>query len=300
MKGLMVTLFKTSLVFFFLTAYIFAQSLPENHAVNGGLTIIPIDIKQKPEAYFNDKRIIVTPSPNENQWLLIVGIPLDSHQEIQRLTIKKPLKATVPFHVSEKFYKTQYLTISNKRKVDPFAKDRKRIDQENEKMAKLFATWTDGNPFKEKYIAPVHGPISSLFGLRRVYNKKPRAPHSGLDIAAPAGTPVKVTSQGKVVDADNYFFTGNTVIVDHGQGVFSLYAHLSEINVKKGEKIKQGDIIGKVGQTGRVTGPHLHWSMVMNETLVDPLLFVPVRTVTSMPDKPEKIHKTKAPTDHNS
>lgn len=300
MKGSVTSLLKGGLLFIFLTTQVFGQSLPENHSVNGGLTIIPIDIKQRPEVYFNDKRVTVTPSPKEEQWLLIVGIPLDNQQEIQQLTIKKPLKVKVPFHVSDKFYRTQYLTIANQRKVDPYADDRKRIDQESKKMAQLFASWTDGNPFREKYIAPVHGPISSLFGLKRVYNKKPRAPHSGLDIAAPSGAPIKVISQGKVVDASDYFFTGNTVIVDHGQGVFSLYAHMDEMHVKKGDTLKQGDIIGKVGQTGRVTGPHLHWSMIMNETLVDPLLFVPVRTITATTDKPAEPDKPKTASENQS
>lgn len=258
-----------------------AQSLPENHAVNGGVTIIPLDIKQRPEAYFNGKQITVVPSPNPNQWLLVVGIPLDNDKEIQNIEIKKPLKAIVPFHVSKKQYKTQYLTIQNKRKVDPYAKDRARINSEKATLKKIFAQRSDKNPFSKSFAAPSYGPISSLFGLSRVYNNKPRNPHSGLDIASPSGTPVRAAEDGTVVETGNYFFTGNTVIVDHGQGVFSLYAHLSKIDAKKGSKVTQGTVIGKVGQTGRVTGPHLHWSMIMNETLVDPLLFVPTHVITS-------------------
>jgi len=277
-----------SFFFFILTPNALAQTLPENHSVNGGVTIVPINIKQKPEAYYNNKQITVIKSPNPNQWLLIVGIPLDKKDEIQQIQLKKPIKASVPFHVSEKFYRTQSLTIKNKRKVDPYAKDRGRINHEKNKMKSYFAKRTEGNPFKKKYIAPSNGPISSLFGLKRVYNNKPRDPHSGLDIAAPEGTPVRAVTDGTVIDADDYFFTGNTVIVDHGQGVFSLYAHLKEMKVKPGKRLEQGEILGTIGKTGRVTGPHLHWMMVMNETIVDPLLFVPPRIIRKVAKKPKK------------
>jgi len=281
----------TATIFLFLTVQTCAETLPENHAVNGGLTIIPVDIKQKPDVFFDNHRIAVTKSPNPNQWLLVVGIPLDANHAIQRLEMTKPRKASIPFHVSDKYYRTQYLTIENKRKVDPYEEDRQRIEDENQKMATLFATYSKNNPFSEGFKAPLHGPISSLFGLKRVYNKQPRPPHSGLDIAAPEGKPVHVISSGKVVDADDYFFTGNTVIVDHGLGVFSLYAHLKQMDVKKGEALKQGQQVGIVGMTGRATGPHLHWSMVMNQTLVDPLLFVSTRAITTLPPDQKRIKR---------
>ncbi|MCC5792542.1 MAG: peptidoglycan DD-metalloendopeptidase family protein [Legionellaceae bacterium] len=248
--------------------------LPENHAVNGGLTIIPVNMKQKPEVSFNDKDIIVLPSFKANQWLLLVGIPLSTQSPIQELKVKKPVKGTIPFHISEKHYPTQRLTISNQRKVDPYAQDRARIEQEKKEQAKLFAQYTERNPFKEGFIAPSRGPISSLFGLKRVYNNQERDPHSGLDIASPQGDPIIATNGGTVVSAKDYFFTGNTVIIDHGMGLFSLYAHLDSFDVKTGDTVQQGQLLGKVGSTGRVTGPHLHWSMIVNQTLVDPLLFV--------------------------
>lgn len=271
-----------SLLFFFATKiHAVSYNLPENHPVTGGLTIIPIDIKQKPEVYYDDKKIAVIPSLNPNQWLLIVGIPLDKKQAIQNLTMTKPYKLSIPFHVTDKFYTTQYLTIGNKRKVDPYEEDKQRIDSEAKEMATLFANFTQNNPFIDGFKAPAHAPISSLFGLKRVYNHQPRPPHSGLDIAALENTPVHVIANGNVVSTKDYFFTGNTVIVDHGMGVFSLYAHLKQIDVKVGDHVKQGDQVGIVGKTGRATGPHLHWSMIMNQTLVDPLLFVPIRTITA-------------------
>lgn len=277
----------TFLIFNFLNAA-FALALPENHAVNGGLTIIPIDIKSKPEAYFQGKKITVLPSSKANQWLLIVAIPLNSKDPIQYINLTKPTKANIPFHISEKFYTTQYLNIKDLSKVDPQPQDMIRINLETQKLAKIYSAYTDTNPFEVPYIAPIKGPISSLFGLNRFYNKQPRDPHSGLDIAAAQGVPVHAVNKGVVAETGDYFFTGNTVIIDHGMGVFSLYAHLSEIMVKPGEQVKQGQELGLVGMTGRVTGPHLHWTMVENQTLVEPLLFVSYRSITPPPSPPVK------------
>lgn len=273
-----------SLVSFLLIPYTTQAStlkLPENHAVNGGVTIIPIDLKSKPSASYLNSKIAVIPSFDKNQWLMIVGIPLTEKSPIQIIDINYPQKGKVPFHISDKFYRIQSLKIGNKRKVDPYAKDRPRINAEEKERNAIYSKFTDRNPFEEGFVAPSNGPISSLFGLRRIYNGKPRDPHSGLDIASPKNTPVVAVNSGKVVSATNYFFTGNTVIINHGMGLFSLYAHLNKITVKKGQEIKQGDKVGLVGATGRVTGPHLHWSMILNKTLVDPLLFVPGRTITS-------------------
>jgi len=281
----MIKLFKSSYAIIFLL--FFSQScssaLPENHSVNGGLTIIPIDIKNKPEAYFQDKRIPVLPSVNPRQWLLVVAIPLNSNAPVQYLQLKKPLKGSVPFQVSDKFYTTQALNIKDISKVDPLPADMERINQEKKKLDEIYAQYTDMNPFEKAYNAPIRGPISSLFGLKRLYNNEPRDPHSGLDIAAAEAMPVEAVNQGTVVETGDYFFTGNTVIIDHGMGVFSLYAHLSAIKVSIGDSIKQGQVIGLVGMTGRVTGPHLHWTMVVNQTLVDPLLFVPIRNIATAP-----------------
>lgn len=256
--------------------------LPENHAVNGGLTIIPVDIKRQPSVYFGQEKIAVVASNNNNQWLLIVGIPLDNTQSVLQLTMTQPMKGSIPFHVSDKFYATQHIKLGDNRKADPYEQDRQRISQEAKEMAEIYAVFTPTNPFRQAFHAPAHGPVSSLFGLKRVYNNHPQAPHSGLDIAAPENSAVNVAAKGKVTAIRDYFFTGNTVIVDHGMGVFSLYAHLKEIKVKEGQDLKQGDEVGTVGQTGRATGPHLHWSMIVNQTLVDPLLFVPYRVITTV------------------
>lgn len=117
--------------------------------------------------------------------------------------------------------------------------------------------------------------MTGSFGRRRIFNGEARRPHSGMDIAADEGIPVIAPARGKVIELGDFFFSGNLVYMDHGQGMISLFAHLSEINVTLGQQINKGDVIGKVGATGRVTGPHLHWSLGLNGTWVDPALFLP-------------------------
>jgi murein DD-endopeptidase MepM/ murein hydrolase activator NlpD len=284
---------KIALLLILLTSQAYAQFLPYNNPVNGGVAIIPINVQSKPEIYYENKRVAVIPSKQQkSQWLIIVGIPLEAKDSIQQLEMKKPIKGNIPFHINQKDYTTQYLTISNKRKVDPNDSDQKRISAEKNNVKQLLSRWQDKQSFsKAKFIAPVKGRISSQFGLKRVFNNKPKNRHTGLDIAASQGTPIKATASGKVLGTGDYFYTGNTVYIDHGQGLISLYAHMHTIDVKKGDSIKQGQVIGTVGKTGRVTGPHLHWSMIMNQTLVDPLLFVTPKDIKPKPKKVKKLVK---------
>ena len=124
-------------------------------------------------------------------------------------------------------------------------------------------------------ILPVEGPISGPFGKRRFFNDQPRRPHSGTDIAAPAGTPIKVAASGRVSLVGDFFFNGRLVVVDHGEGLKTMYNHMDQIDVKKNQVVSRGESIGTVGSTGRSTGPHLHLGVVLNGVSVDPALFIP-------------------------
>ena len=183
-------------------------------------------------------------------------------------------QSMLSFQVGAKEYRVQRLTIENKRKVNPYKEDMDRIIRERNEMNKAFKSFENLAQPAVDFVLPAEGPISSPFGLKRILNDQPRNPHSGLDIAAPTGTPIHAPATGRVTAVGNYFFNGNTVLLDHGQGLISMYCHMSETTVAVGDTLSPGDLIGKVGKTGRVTGPHLHWSVSLNNARVDPNLFI--------------------------
>jgi len=251
------------------------HALPEQALVPGGIALLQLpNYKEDTKVYFNNRRIAVF--PYKNTWIAMAGIGLSTKPGNYEFSIKRADGLSLNTRVSVKYkkYDEQHLTIKNKRKVNPNKEDSKRIAAESKRKKKAKKQYTETTPDVD-FIWPVTGRISSIFGLRRFFNEQERRPHSGLDIAADEGTPVKATASGTVIDSGDFFFSGNMIYLDHGQGVVSLYAHLSEISVKPGDVIKQGDIIGKVGQTGRVTGPHLHFAVISNQTLIDPVFMLP-------------------------
>ena len=157
--------------------------------------------------------------------------------------------------------------------MNPYKKDLERIKKEKKEIVASLRHWQDSDIALEEFELPVKGRLSSPFGLKRFFNKQPRKHHSGIDIAAPAGTPIVAPLAATVVTTGNYFFNGNTVFLDHGNGLVTMYCHMSKIKVKPGQKVAKGEAIGAIGKTGRVTGPHLHWGVSLNDARVDPGLF---------------------------
>ncbi|UCE77459.1 MAG: peptidoglycan DD-metalloendopeptidase family protein [Gammaproteobacteria bacterium] len=252
-----------------------AIDIPATASVPGGVALVELPASPTPpRASFNGNPVMVL--PNGDSYAALVGLPLGIKPGTHRLVVRNGPheEITREFSVGAKQYETQHLTIKNKRMVNPEKRDLERIGREQKRIREALATWNDASPATLRFELPVEGPLSSPFGLRRFFNQQPRKPHSGLDIAADEGTPIKAPAGGQVVDTGDFFFNGNTVFIDHGQGLVTMYCHLSRIDVQAGQKLQAGDVIGAVGKTGRVTGAHLHWSVSLNDARVDPTLFL--------------------------
>jgi murein DD-endopeptidase MepM/ murein hydrolase activator NlpD len=251
----------------------FAGALPQFSAVPGGLVSLSLPPSAKPPAV-SLEGVPVMVLPDESGWRAIVGIPLDREPGTLHVRVDGDGPATRrAIEVGPKRYDVQRLKVA-KRQVDLAAPDLARVEREQAEIRKALATWTETAPATLRLEAPVPGPRSSSYGLRRFFNDQPRRPHSGMDIAAPLGTPIRAPLAGSVIAAGDYFFNGRTVLLDHGRGLITMYCHLSAIDVQPGQRVATGDALGKVGATGRVTGPHLHFGVILNRTAVDPALFL--------------------------
>jgi len=210
------------------------------------------------------------------RWRAPVGIDLDTRPATYHAEIAAGEDRTsYPLVVRARAFRTRHLTV-NPDLVNPPPDALERIDAEARELSDI---WAHGEPqrlWSGPFVRPVPDEANSAFGTRSVYNGEARSPHSGADFLSPEGRPVKAPNAGRIVLAGARYFTGNTVIVDHGLGLFSLFAHLSEIDVKAGDTVAAGDLVGKVGATGRVTGPHLHWTVRVNGARVDPLSLLDV------------------------
>ena len=249
-------------------------SLPAHSPVPGGVAHVPLPTdKDVVAAWYEGNRVYIV---QQEPAVALVGIPLSASTGSHRVLAETAAgqQINLNFNVDPKTYREQRLTIENERQVNPEPQDMERIGRESQEMNRAFSSWTEPQQQVTRFAVPTEGTISSSFGFRRFFNDQPRNPHSGMDIAAPEGTPIHAPADGTIVATGNYFFNGNTIIVDHGYGLITLYCHMNEIDVEVGTEVRAGEQIGKVGQTGRVTGPHLHWSINLNNVRVDPALFI--------------------------
>lgn len=283
---------------------------PMSRAVPGGVAVVPLGAARRaPKAIWNGIPVLVTGS--SSGWFAVLGIPLHTLQdrlvlEVQDAVSGAPRAAKLaPAHDKGKARDVETTAPAGKVPSEASSTGLRRIDvpiqphqyaeqhlkvapgqvtlskevlsrhlRERKQSARVMATWTEPVPASLQLHQPVPGVRSSSFGLRRFFNGQSRNPHGGMDIAAPVGTPVKAAAPGVVIDTGDYFFNGNTVWVDHGAGLLTMYCHLDRIRARVGQRVRTGDVIGTVGKTGRVTGPHLHWSVCLNRTMVDPALFL--------------------------
>lgn len=245
-------------------------------AVPGGVARIPFDgTHPAPRVRLGEHRVLVM--READAWVAYAGIALSAEPgSIVKIEAERAdgVAESVEVEVAPKVYAEQHLKVAPG-KVDLSKKDLARYERERAHLASVLRTFSEAPPATLALQAPVQGTRSSSFGLRRFFNGRARSPHNGLDFAAAAGTPVVAAGAGRVIDTGDYFFPGKTVIVDHGQGLLTLYSHLSEIEARIDERMPAGHPIGKVGATGRATGAHLHFSVYLNATAVDPALFLP-------------------------
>jgi murein DD-endopeptidase MepM/ murein hydrolase activator NlpD len=246
-----------------------------NKPVPGGVAVVDLgSAAQAPKATYDGKPVLVVKEQGV-RWLAIVGVPLTVKPGSQQLVAKDASGSrNLNFVVGSKKYPEQRITLKNQRQVNPNPDDLKRIEGELAEQLKAYRSFSPGTPSNLVLDKPVGGPLSSKFGVRRFFNGEERNPHSGLDFAVPAGTPIKAPAAGKVILTGNYFFNGNTVFVDHGQGFISMFCHMSKIDVKVGDAVPRGGVVGRVGSTGRATGPHMHWNVSLNDARVDPAIFI--------------------------
>ena len=249
---------------------------PKPSHVPGGIARLPLGpAAARPTAHAQDIPLLVTGTPAG--WTAIVGIALAAVPGVISISVSSGdgTQRQIDYQIASKKYLEQHLKVAPGT-VELSPENEARYQRERAHQASVMATFSEPAPGADslRMALPVAGRRSSSFGLRRVFNGKPRNPHSGMDIAAATGTPINAPLAGRVIDTGDYFFNGNTVWLDHGGGLLSLYCHLSDIGVKAGDQLKVGDPLGAVGATGRVTGPHLHWGVMLNRVMVDPALFV--------------------------
>ena len=248
-----------------------AATVPDHRPVPGGVAVVDLGStdQSRPEARLSENPVLVM--ADEGRWKAVVGIGLEAEPG------EKVLAANGNEHsiqVRDRDYAEQRITLDDDEQVSPGEDTLERIHREHEEIHAARDTRTDRKPATMQLELPVEGRFTSPFGLRRYFNDEPRNPHNGLDIANDPGTPIAAPAQGDVIETGEYFFNGKTVFIHHGGGFVTMYCHMDEIDVSPGDAVDTGDQLGTVGETGRVTGPHLHWTVFLNGQAVDPLLFV--------------------------
>ena len=261
-------LFFYSIISLIIPLTLFANEL----IVKGGISIHEISKKQfHQNLSYNGVKLATY--HHDNRYYLLYGIPYGSKIGKTSLKIKNDSEYfNINFDIKKRDFKTQHIRVA-KKYTEPNKNDFERIKNERARKLKAKSFWYE-NDIDLNFILPVEGIITGEFGTRRFYNDKEGRFHNGIDIAAKKGTLISAPSSGKVVLTGNYYYNGKFVYLDHGKGLKSVFIHLDEILVKDGQLVKKGEFIGKIGSTGVSTGPHLHWSITLNNVYINPLMFM--------------------------
>ncbi len=286
------------LAWFFLLACVGQVSQPVSASPNalqgkqGEVLLVKIPVVSQPKQVrgkFLKKPVLFYPVSGD-AYEGLLGVDLQAKPGLHDLTVDltypdKTRRQVIKIQVMKEKYPVQRLTLPDKM-VDLDKETLARVRKESKQMHKAFASLDPRRLWRGTFLEPVHGRVSGRFGSRRVINGQPKRPHSGEDIAAPEGTPVLAMNEGVVRLTMDHFFTGKGVILDHGLGLFSMYFHLSAIDVENGQVVKIAQHIGKVGSSGRATGPHLHWGVRLNGSRVNPYSLIQVTQIAAVPSVP--------------
>lgn len=256
-----------------------ALSLTPETVVNGGIAVLRWQGETPAAAFgrFNDRVFFLTSGPGGASALLGADVLLPSGRyPVEVGIVDRRGRAALhrlELEVRDAVRPEQRLTLPPAMVTPREPAVLARIAREQEELAAIFAR-DDSPPLWSGFVRPVDDPLGSLFGLRRVLNGEQRAPHSGVDFRSPLGTPVRAAGRGRVAAAADFYYLGRTVILDHGDGLFTLYGHLRKLHCREDQLLEPGDVLGEVGSTGRSTGPHLHWGVQLRGAKVDPMLLL--------------------------
>ena len=256
-----------------------AGALPRESRVPGGVALLRVGDATEPRPAVSRDGVPVWVSRQATQWVAAVGLPLSLQPGEQQVDVRSTDGAarTVTFTVKPKRYPVQHVTLRDQAMVEPPADVMARIERESAHLKVVRSQWRETAATDAAFVQPARGRLSGRFGGSRVLNGKPRAPHAGLDVAVMTGTAVLAPADGVILDIGDYYFCGKTMFIDHGNGLLSLFCHLSEWDARVGDSVRKGQAVARSGATGRASGPHLHWSVYLNGTSVEPELFLPVR-----------------------
>ena len=237
----------------------------------GGVAIVEVGSvdTDAPEVTLGDQALLVM--QRGDLWVAVAGIALDTAPGTIRISVNG---VDSDVDISGHDYREQRITVENQSFVEQSPEQLERIFSERKIIDAVLTSFTERPVDGLSLKAPVPGKQSDSFGYRRFFNDQPRSPHKGMDISAGSGQAIVAPRAGTIAATGNYFFNGNTVLLDHGQGFITMYCHLSDIGVEEGQPVATGDVLGAVGATGRVTGPHLHFGTYLNGTAVDPAIFL--------------------------